>query len=206
MLINYLEERFERNKPILFEDIVYGDYSQVWLFKELNKLCSEGKLKKYSKGIYYLPVQSRLGGIKSLDPYDVIEIKYIRNKNEVYGFYSGWGLLNSIGISTQMPSVAAICSNNEASRKRTITLDNRKFVLRKPYLEITKDNIETVRFLDVITEMPEWFVFDKEKTTAILNYFNDKGISKKSVSECSKSFPEKTSKRLIESEMIYSVN
>ncbi len=58
MLIEYLKENFEVNTPILIENIKYKEYSSSWLFKELNKFCSCGKISRFDRGIYYIPTET----------------------------------------------------------------------------------------------------------------------------------------------------
>ena len=48
----YLFEAYGKNEPILFGEIKYKDYSEAWLYKALNRLCDEGKIVRFEKGVY----------------------------------------------------------------------------------------------------------------------------------------------------------
>lgn len=205
MLLNYLEQNFQRNKPIFLTEIKYEDYSEIWILKEIKKLCEKNKLLKFGKGIYYLPAPSMLGGFKPLDVFDVAEKKYICSGKDVYGFYSGIGLLNRVGITNQTAGTVCISTNNEASRKRTVFIGNTKFILKKAYAKVDPTNVETMRFLNTITEMPDWYVNESSIIEQIWDYFSLKDITPSSVMKTIRFYPDATSKKLIESGLIYRV-
>ncbi len=202
MLIEYLKENFEVNTPILIENIKYKEYSSSWLFKELNKLCSCGELSRFDRGIYYIPTETILG--KSvLCAEDVIERKYISDGKLVYGYYSGIGFMNRIGLTTQMVSRPTIYTNNESTRKRIVKIGYLDAVVKKAQTEVTKENANTLALLELINEMPDWYCSDDEKKSIIAEYITTSDISKSDITKYVSLFPDKTSKKLIESELIY---
>ncbi len=202
MLIEYLKENFGVNAPILIENIKYKEYSSSWLFKELNKLCNYGELSRFDKGIYYIPTETILG--KSvLCAEDVIERKYISDGISVYGYYSGIGFMNRIGLTTQMVSRATIYTNNESTRKRIVKVGYLDVIVKKAQTKVTKENVNTLALLELINEMPEWYCCDDEKKRIIAEYITTSGISKSDITKYVSFFPDKMSKKLIESELIY---
>ena len=75
----YLSDTFGVNEPIFSTDIRFEDYSKPWIAKQLASLCESGKLVRFERGIYYIPVNTPFG--KSvLNPNKVIERKYIMDK------------------------------------------------------------------------------------------------------------------------------
>ena len=52
MLYDYLYQTYGVNTPIFTCEIQYKDYSDSWLFTELNKLCGNGELARFEKGVY----------------------------------------------------------------------------------------------------------------------------------------------------------
>ena len=52
---DYLMNSYGYNEPIFVESLRFEQYSRPWLFKEIRKLCENGKLKRFDKGIYYIP-------------------------------------------------------------------------------------------------------------------------------------------------------
>ena len=84
-LFEAILQQYGTNEPILSSEISFQDYSRPWIHKQLNRLCEEGKLIRYEKGIYYIPTQTPFG--KSLlNPRKVIERKYICQGGETVGY------------------------------------------------------------------------------------------------------------------------
>ena len=202
-LYEYLVEKYGYNEPIISNRIMFGSYSRPWILKELNKLCDEQKIIRYEKGIYYIPTETVFG--KSvLNPRKAIEKKYIVDDDKQMGYYSGLTLLNQLGISTQMPNVIEIFTNNEASNARTVTTGNQKIILRKARTVIDNTNVFVLSFLELMNSVTPAF-FDEEKVEIIKNFIKDKKITQNDISKYAKFFPEKVFKNLVESGVIYSV-
>lgn len=202
MLIEYLKENFGVNSPILIEDIKYKEYSSSWLFKELNKLCNCGELSRFDKGVYYIPTETILG--KSvLCAEDVIERKYVSDGVSVYGYYGGVGFMNRIGLTTQMVSRATIYTNNESTKKRIVKVGYLDVIVKKAQTNVTKENANILALLEFLNEMPEWYCSDDEKKNTIAAYITSNGISKSDITKYISFFPDRVSKKLIESELIY---
>lgn len=202
MLIEYLKENFGVNAPILIEDIKYKEYSSSWLFKELSKLCNCGELSRFDKGVYYIPTET-IFGKSVLCAEDVIERKYISDGVSVYGYYGGVGFMNRIGLTTQMVSRATIYTNNESTRKRIVKVGYLDVIVKKARTKVTKENADTLALLELISDIPEWYCSDDEKKKAIAEYITSNGISREGIAKYISAFPDKASKNLIESELIY---
>jgi len=71
----------------------------------VDELCSDGKLRRFDEGIYYLPATTRLQGFSSIAPDTVAECKHVARRGNVFGFYSGFTFANQIGVTTQVPYV-----------------------------------------------------------------------------------------------------
>lgn len=80
----------------------------------------------------------------------LLKKKYLSYKDEQFGIYSGLTLQNRMRLTTQMPMVLEITSNNESSRKREIYIKGRRFIIRKSKCEITKDNVNEYTILQLI--------------------------------------------------------
>jgi hypothetical protein len=202
-LYDYLLETFGTNEPVLSADIKFRNYSKPWLAKELNKLCESGSLIRYERGLYYIPTETPLGK-SSLNPYKVIERKYIGDGNSTNGFYSGMTLLNRLGLTTQMPNILEICTNNEPSKIRTVKVGSQQITLRRARTKITNENVDVLRFLELMNFVPSKF-FDEERLELITEYIKSTGINRKAISEYAPYFPDKAMRNLIESEVIYRV-
>jgi len=202
-LYENLIEEFGYNEPILTEEIVYESYSKPWIYKELSMLCAEGMIVRFDKGIYYIPTNTPLG--KSIiNPRKVIEKKYIRSKGDVYGYYSGQILMNQLGLSTQMPNVIEVYTNNESTRVRDIAVGRQKVRLRCGRTGISKTNAAVLSFLELMNTISIAEVDDKIRAI-FAEYITRNGITRKDISSYSSVFPERVVRNLVESGVIYSV-
>ena len=200
ILIDYLLKKYGTNKPIITEELSIPEISYDNLRKQLSRYNSQGILEKYSQGVYYIPKETILGrSTLSID--DVINRKYITNDNEIYGFYSGLSFYNKLGISTQVPFVYEIVTNKEKSRVREITLKNQKIILRKPYVKINKNNYLENQFLDFINNANSNDLSDN--IDVLKKYIKDNNLNKNVILDLISYYPSKTSKKLIESRLLY---
>ncbi len=195
--------KYGTNEPILFNEITFENYSQIWIKKQLKSLCDEGKLIRFEKGVYYIPTDTVFG--KSLlNPRKVIEKKFIKDGEDVIGYYSGLVLLNKLRLSTQMPNVLEICTNNETTNVRSVFVGKQKVLLRKSRTEITKDNVAVLSFLEMMNEITPTSLGDEEKGY-IVEYIRDNKITKNDIVSYAPVFPDKVMRNLIESEVIFNV-
>ena len=200
ILIDYLLKKYGTNKPIITEELSIPEISYNNLRKQLSRYNSQGILEKYSQGVYYIPKDTILGrSTLSID--DVINRKYITNDNDIYGFYSGLSFYNKLGISTQVPFVYEIVTNKEKSRVREITLKNQKIILRKPYVKINKNNYLENQFLDFINNANSNDLSDN--IDVLKKYIKDNNLNKNVILDLITYYPSKTSKKLIESRLLY---
>ena len=200
ILIDYLLKKYGTNKPILTEELSIPEISYANLRKQLSRYNSQGILEKYSQGVYYIPKETILGrSTLSID--DVINRKYITNDNDIYGFYSGLSFYNKLGISTQVPYVYEIVTNKEKSRVRETTLKNQNIILRKPYVKINKNNYLENQFLDFINNANSNDLSDN--IDVLKEYIKDNNLNKNVILDLITYYPSKTSKKLIESRLLY---
>lgn len=202
-LYDYILKQYGPNEPILVSDLSYENYSQAWIYKQLNKLLSEEKIVRYEKGIYYIPTKTPFG--KSLlNPRKVIERKYISQKGESVGYYSGVAFQNQLRLTTQMPNVIEIYTNNETTKSRGVYVGKQKVLLRKARTKITNKNVNVLSFLELMNDLTSNAI-NEEKKKIIEKFISDKGITRKDISDYAPVFPDKTMRTLIESGVIYSV-
>ena len=202
-LYQSLLEYYGYNEPIVSSEIEYKSYSRPWIYKEMNKLCDQGMVVRYEKGIYYIPTKTILG-TSILDPRKVIEKKYIKDGADIIGYYSGATLLNQLDLSTQMPNTIELYTNNETSRLRNTTVGNQKVVLRRARTPINTSNAAVLCFLELMNSVPASF-FDEERKAKVCSFVQRNNISRSDIAQFVKDFPDKVFRTLVESEVIYSV-
>ena len=199
-LYEMLLNEYGYGNPFSFEEIKFNNYSLPWIKKELNKLVGDNRIVRYERGIYYIPEKTIFGN-SSLNPQKIIEKKYLSNGS---GYYSGLSFANKIGVTTQMPNVIEIYTNNEKSRVREITVNNIKIILRKSRVEITKDNVYVLSFLELMNSFSIEY-FNDERRELIIDYIKEKGIDRKQITKYSPYYPDKVMRNLVESEIIYDI-
>lgn len=202
-LFESLLQQYGVNEPILSSELSFGGYSRPWIYKQLNQLCEEGKLVRYEKGVYYIPTQTPFG--KSLlNPRKVIERKYISQGGETVGYYSGITFQNQLRLTTQMPNVIEVYTNNETTRSRDVYVGKQKVRLRRARTRITAANADALSFLELMNDLTSDLLND-EKKAIIARFISDRKITRKDISTYAPVFPDKAMRTLIESEVIYSV-
>ena len=203
MFIKRIEEAFKPGKPIYTEDILllYPEFTKAYVFRLLKKAEKNGELVRFSRGVYCIPKKTFFG-YSTLSSGMVANDRYIRNNETVYGLYSGLTLLNQFAISTQVPNVVEIVTNNETTRKRTVIIDGMKFIIRKSRFEITKDNYFYYTVLQLFLELginPSLNDFSKKK---IKEYLVSNNIDQNRLIKYAMFFPAQVVKNLLGSEVL----
>jgi len=198
---DYLKEKYGVNEPIRIEDIEFEDYSRPWIFRELKKLVDSGELKRFDTGIYYFPIKMFYGD-SSLSSRKVVERRFISDGNDIYGYVAGVSLLNQTGLSTQVPNLLELVSNNESTRVRDIKVGNQRVRARRSRTTISKENARALQFLDLMIVITP-FAMDETERFMLSKYIKDSGVKKDDVFRYSEYFPAKAMKNMIESGAVY---
>lgn len=199
----YLIKTYGYNEPILLNEIKFGNYSKPWINKQLANLCAEEKVIRFEQGVYYIPKMTSLGASK-LNPVKVIEKKYICDKNGRKGYYSGATFLNIIGLSTQVPNVLEIYTNEENSKVREISVGPVRVILRKARTMIDDTNVMVQSLLELMNYISVSFL-DNERKEILAQFIKSAGITKADITKFASAFPDKAIRVLVESEVIYNV-
>ncbi len=195
-----LKTNFAQNQPILMRDILnLSDYSRPRVNQLIRQYIDEGKLARFSDGIFFIPSKTILN-TPMLDTRKVIARKYIENGDDVFGIYSGISILNSFGLTMQVPNVYEIVTNNEATRAREIVLGGQKIILKKSRFEITKDNSKIYVLLDLLNQFGANEKIDNKE---IINFITLNNIKYQDIMKYINYFPAKVAKNFNRSEVIY---
>ncbi|MDR1088796.1 MAG: hypothetical protein LBL23_05955 [Coriobacteriales bacterium] len=204
--VNILEEKFGSGTPIFTEEIAatFPAISEVALFKRINKALSSGTIKRSTRGVYHIPkMVNVLGTMREmpLDQMAVLKKRYLSSDGDVYGYYSGLKLENDAGISPQVPGAIEIVTNRESSRKRSIgpCAGYKDVVVRRSRIPVTKDNVEELRVIDLISCAPiaalEDYQFQALRNKA-------KAVDRTKILECLDVYPASVTKKFLESERL----
>ena len=198
MLYEYLKENYKSNEPIFVSDVdlPVSDTNLRRMFKDL---CDSGKVVRFDKGIYYIPKQSRLKGGVPLGTDTVVRAKYIIRKGKIEGYYSGYTFANQLGITTQVPYVTEVVSNNASSRFRELDLKGRRVVLRKPRITITEENFRVLQLLDLLSNVTQYADEDIEDVARrVKDYMKKEGIDRENVDKYVGEYPDRIYKNMYE--------
>lgn len=179
------------NKPLFIEDFVNEDTNYDTAKTLLSNYVKTGDIKRYSQGIYYIPKKTVLG-YSTISFESIIERKYISDDNKVFGYYSGMSLLNTVGLSSQVPNIPEITTNNEATRKRKVKIGKRSVIVRRSKIEINNDNYLYLQFFDIFRYGDQKAIeYNKNN---ILKFFDDNKLKLNKLMEIEKQLPMKIRK------------
>ena len=200
-LYEYLKEKHGENEPIYIEEIRFESYSRPWIFKELKKLVDNGKIKRFDTGIYYFPTKTFFGD-SILNPREIVNRRFLSDGKNVYGYIAGRSLLNMIGLSTQVPNLIELVTNNESTRVRNIKIGNQCIRARRSRTTITSNNAKVLQFLDLMNVIiPSGM--DETERYMLRKYIKRCGVTKNDVQKYSEIFPAKAMKNMVESGAVY---
>ena len=158
LVLNYINS-CEKNEPIFIEDIkeyviqFYNKDEKENVFNNvkviLNRLTKENIIKTAYKGIYYIPAKNIFGEIP-LAIRKIVKYKYLVDKlGNVKGYVTGATLFNQVGLTTQVPNVIDIATN-ECKNYNKYTNNYLNTIIRKPKIEVTTENYKYLQLFDLI--------------------------------------------------------
>ena len=203
-MLERLESKFGTNHPIFTSEILeeMSEYSRPRVFQLLKKLEQDESIVKFTKGVYYIPTETRYG--RSLISVEqVVRKKYVSDKREVFGIYGGLQMQQSFMLTYQVPNAIEVVTNNETMWVREIKLKNRSVILRKSRLPITKENAAAYTILELFNniDMRKYFS-DTSVQREVSGFIREKAIKVKDVYSLAGVFPSKATRNIIESGII----
>ena len=99
-------------------------------------------------------------------------------------------------MSTQVPFVTEIITNNESSRCREVKIGGNRFLLRKSRCEINRENIREYTLLELLSVCSDGDLRKADVRRTIVGYAKE--LDRRRLAEMSAYFPARVSKRLIE--------
>ena len=194
---------FGYNEPFKTSEIKFEDYSKEKICMEMTKLCKKGKVVRFETGIYYIPKTNKFGTV-IFNQSKIVEKKYIKDAERVFGYYSGTELEYRLGLTKVKPNTIVIYTNGETTRMRRVMVGSQRIILRKPRTKIDKFNASVLCFLELINGI-DVETLDEYKRKLISDYIAENRITQRQITKYIPYFPDKTCRNLIESEVIYRV-
>lgn len=201
-VLEILQEQFPTNEPIFTRDVMalLDGTPRSTVYYQLGRAVDEGGLARAARGVYYLPTSTVLGR-SVISPVKTLIKEYITDGANVYGYWGGLTLENREGLTTQNPTVLEITTNKATKRLRRLgpTAGYRDVLLRPPKVSISPENVETLKFLDLVTTALRPGGEDDVRGKLLKMA---ERLDGRTVRDALKSYPSKTSKKLIESGLI----
>ena len=202
MFVEIVKNNFSTNEPIYTEEIIklFPNYSRPQIFRLIQKAESKKEIVNFAKGIYYIPHKTFIGA-STITADDVIARRYLKWNNEIFGVYSGLKLKNMFSLTTQVPNIYEIVSNNESSKRREVKMDGRIFILRKSRCTINKGNASAYMIMELFNDLngEKIDAFAKKR---IVDFMHEKNVTYEKLMNTAMYFPAKALKNLIRSKII----
>ena len=206
-LYEYLINNFKKNEPILISDIDIPNISAVNIRQQLKILTDKGKIKRFDKGIYFIPQETIFKSGSSLSPTKVIEKKYLRNNDLINGYLTGITFANNLGITTQVPMTIELVSNKATKDYRETSLAQTTVIIRKPKVTITDENYKILQLLDLIKDIDTYAeISDFELKNRIANYMDKMKITFTMMEPFLALYPDKIYKNMYETGVLKGVS
>lgn len=197
LLYEYLKNNYTLGEPIFQNDIKIDGMTDANLHCYFKKLTDDGVICRFDDGIYYFPKTNILGEKQELAAETVAIHKYIIRKGKRIGYYSGYTLANRMGLSHQVPFTEEITSNLAPVPVREITIKNRKYIVRRPVVKITDENVKVLQFLECLKDIEKCAEEEPEICGQILTkYAREHAITKQDVDRFIKKYPMKIHKAI----------
>lgn len=198
MLYNYIKDHYKQAEPIFLVDLLIKNITESELNQQLKELCEKGSLQKYDEEVYFIPKNSKLNLAVGPNADMVARYRFISKGDNVDGFYAGNTFANQIGISVQVPYVIEIVSNN-VSDNGEVLIGNRRFVVRKPVVPITKENVYVLQMLELLAKLDTYLDCSYEEAKEkFAEYISVCGITKSDVELFIKEYSKSTLKYFYE--------
>ncbi len=153
MLYDYLMENYGENTPIFISELEIEGLNESTLRVQIKKMTDAGMLKRFDTGIYFIPKKTIFKSGSTISAMQVIEKKYLKNKDKVCGYLSGYMLVNMAGLTTQVPVVYEVVSNNATTDYRKVMINKTRVIVRRPKVLVTNENVRILQFLDLIKDV-----------------------------------------------------
>ena len=203
-LYQYLIEKYKENEPFFLSDIQIEGITGNNIRQQLKKLTDIGKIKRFDKGIYYLPKKSIFKSSTQPTLEKVLEYKYLQDNNKRCGYVTGLLFFNQLGLTTQVPMQYEIVSNRATNNYRETTLAKSRVIIRRPKITVTENNYMALQFLDMLKDIDvysEISGIDLQKR--LYQYMNDVGLKISDLESYFSYYPDKLYKNLVETRVIY---
>ena len=185
MVLNYINN-CRKNEPIFIEEVkeyvmqFYNETEKENVFNNvkaiLNRLTKENIIKTAYKGIYYIP-KVNIFGEMPLAIRNIIQYKYLVDKiGNVKGYITGAMLFNQVGLTTQVPNITDIATN-ECKNNNKYTNNYLNTTIRKPKIVVTTENYKYLQLFDLIENKDNINIEVENKDEVIYRFIKENELN-----------------------------
>jgi hypothetical protein len=139
----------------------------------LKRLADQGILAHIMRGLYGKNKLTAFGMLPA-NKDDIVGGLLTGEDDDTIGYVTGAALLNEIGLSTLIPKVRTVATNNYR-----MTIPNGVNIKTvKPMIPITKDNVKYLKALDAFRAIMEYPVDTDNPDAVLVNALETMGVSK----------------------------
>lgn len=198
MVIESLKKQYKPCEPIVLNDMKWLKLKPGALRQAFKRMSDKGIVKRYMNGVYYFPDKGRMPTIE-----DVIRGMYIGDRRKTFGYYSGHAFGRVLKVTGRVDPYPVIVTNKENSRGRYRKVASEMVYLKKPYADITRDNVDVMAVLDFMREWKTYSDLDESETfIRIKEYLKERNIDKSTLLELAVYFPSKVSAILVKHKLV----
>lgn len=158
LVLNYIKSQ-PKATPIFIDEVNQfvlpfyktGDKQKVYnnVKAILNRLNKENIIKTAYKGIYYIP-KTNLFGEMLLGNNEIVKYKYLMDKKgNIKGYITGALLFNQAHLTTQVPNVIDIATNECKNYNKYFNKDL-NVIIRQPKIKVNNKNYKYLQLFDLI--------------------------------------------------------
>ena len=185
VIVEKFIDELKENEPIFIEDIndyvceVYKKSDVIKIKKNINvimnRLNNEKKIKTFYKGIYYKP-QKNIFGEMPLDKDKVIRKKYLEDKKgNIKGYISGAKLFNKLGLTTQVPNITEIVTN-EATGINKYNNKKLNIIIKTPKIKLNNQNYLYLQLIEIIANKEKINIESKNYYEIIMKFIKENNL------------------------------
>lgn len=179
-------DTYGNNVPIFMDDIkeyvlknINDNIAEKQIINNINviihRLLEKNILKTKYRGIYFKPTKT-LFGESTISNKDLIERKFLLDKNNnVNGYITGAKLYNMIGLTTQVPNITDIVTNECKYHK--ISYDNLRVNIYPPKIKVDNENYLYLQLIDIIENKDDVNIETNNFYEIIFKIIDDNNLS-----------------------------
>lgn len=192
-IYDFIKNNYRNGQPFFLKEL-YNQFPKInegTIRESIRRLINEEKILKAKNGVYELPNPNRVLKSHVVNISNVVEQKYIKDKeNNLIGYRSGINFANQLGLTSQTASVDVVYSNAVSNRKREIKLSKSRLIINAPRIEVTNKNYKLLQVLDLLTEFEKYSEYDlKQAESKLLSYISGIKLSLDEIEHIVEAYP-----------------